>query len=580
MAEKLTKSQENVIKLSGKNVLKACPGSGKTYVISHKVVSELRTWKYKNSGMAVLSFTNVVKDELINNIKKITGKIGLPYPHFIGTLDSFISQYIIMPFGNCVLKCGVTPTIVEGDYYETIMRSYWSRECYGNYCELKDFYITPSENVCDDKEKLIKCKLKGKKPCERAKETLLNNSILSCKEATLFAIEILKNNPKVLKLIANRFPYFIVDEAQDTSKEQMELLNLLFDGGVTNVILIGDPDQAIYEWRDADPSVFLNMYNDEKWNSVELNENFRCSQNICNATKIFSSLSAVSDAVGDSKECDIRPIIIRYKAEERSKLIEEYLGFVASLGIDITPGNVAVLNRGKMAISGKDYSQIKDLWQNPKTLFLAQATHAKGLKDSSNLYRHVEKLLYYLIFQKHDRIDRELINKNFDVRKWKKMIFDLSVRLPCPEMSLQDWKIKIPQVLTDFSKDNDIEFKVNDVIGTKTWVKDENLKDFIKQPIEAFFAGSSHERYTNSTIHSVKGRTFEAVMLIINSSGKLTEKMINTKPIDSEEIRTFYVAATRARKLFVLALPDKKNVPTETTRLPKDFWNYKCSLFS
>ncbi len=580
MTEKLTKAQESVIRLSGKNILKACPGSGKTYVISHKVVSELRTWKYKNSGMAILSFTNVAKDELINNIKKITGQTSLPYPHFIGTLDSFISQYIIMPFGNCVLKCDVSPTIVEGDYYETIMRSYWSRECYGNYCELKDFYITPSGNVCDEKEKLIKCKLKGKKPCERAKEMLLNNSILSCKEATLFAIEILKNNPKVLKLIANRFPYFIVDEAQDTSKEQMELLNLLFDGGVTDAILIGDPDQAIYEWRDADPSVFLNMYNDEKWNSVKLNENFRCSQHICNATKAFSSLSEVSNAVGDSKGFHIKPIIVRYKAEERSKLIEEYLRFVTSVGIDITPGNVAVLNRGKMAISGKDYSQIKDLWQNLKTFYLAQATYAKGIKDSSNLYKQVERLLYYLLFQKYDRIDRELINKNFDIRKWKKLIFDLSVRLPNSNVSLENWKIIIPQILTDFSQDNDIEFKVNDVIKTKTRVKDENLKDFIKQPIEAFFAGSSHERYTNSTIHSVKGCTFEAVMLIINSSGKLTENMINTKPIDSEEIRTFYVAATRARKLFVLALPDKKNAPTETTRLPKDFWNYKCSLFS
>ena len=578
MTEKLTEAQENVIRLAGKNILKACPGSGKTYVISHKVVSELRTWKYKNSGMAVLSFTNVAKDELINNIKKITGQTSLPYPHFIGTLDSFISQYIIMPFGNCVLKCGVSPTIVEGDYYETIMHSYWSRECYGNYCELKDFYITPSGNVCDEKEKLIKCKLKGKKPCERAKEMLLNNSILSCKEATLFAIEILKNNPKVLKLIARRFPYFIVDEAQDTSREQMELLNLLFDGGVTNAILIGDPDQAIYEWRDADPSVFLDMYNNGKWNPVELNENFRCSQNICNATKIFSSLSAVSVAVGDSKECDIKPIIVRYKAEERSKLIEEYLQLVTSVGIEITPKNVAVLNRGKMAISGKDYSQIKDLWQNLKTFYLAQATYAKGIKDSSNLYKQVERLLYYLLFQKYDRIDRELINKNFDVRKWKKLIFDLSVRLPNPNISLEDWKTKIPQILADFSKDNDIEFKVKDVIKTKTRVKDENLKDFIKQPIKAFFADSSCEDYTNSTIHSVKGCTFEAVMLIINSSGKLTENMINTKPIDSEEIRTFYVAATRARKVFVLALPDKKKASMDTVRLPKAFWDYKDSL--
>ena len=578
MVKKLTTAQDNIIKLTGKNVLKACPGSGKTYVISHKVVAELRRWKYKNSGMAVLSFTNVAKDELINNIKKITGQTGLPYPHFIGTLDSFISQYIIMPFGNCIFKSDVSPTIVEGDYYETIMSGFWIRECYGNYCELKDFYITPSGKVCDEKGKLTKCTLQGKKPCERAKETLLKSSILSCKEATLFAIEILKNNPNVLKLIASRFPYFIVDEAQDTSKEQMELLNLIFDSGVTNAILIGDPDQAIYEWRDADPSVFLNMYNDEKWNSVELNENFRCSQHICNATKSFSSLSKISDAVGDSKEFHLKPIIVRYKAEERTHLVEEYLEFVSSLGIDITSENVAVLNRGRTAISGKDYSKIDDLWQNEKTYFLAQATHAKGMKDTSYLYRHVERLLYYLIFQKYDRIDRELINKSFDVKTWKKMIFDLSVRLPNANVSLKDWKIQIEQTLTGFSQTNNIEFKVKEVIKTKTRVKDDNLKDFIDQPIKDFFAGSSEEHYTNSTIHSVKGCTFEAVMLIVSSSGKLTENMINTKPIDSEEIRTFYVAATRARKLFVLALPDKKKASMDTLRLPKDLWDYKDSL--
>jgi len=151
-------------------------------------------------------------------------------------------------------------------------------------------------------------------------------------------------------------------------------------------------------------------------------------------------------------------------------------------------------------------------------------------------------------------------------------------RLPNSDISLKDWKIQIEQTLTDFSQANNIEFKVNEVIKTKMRVKDDKLKDFIDQPIKNFFAGSSKEHYTNSTIHSVKGCTFEAVMLIVSSSSKLTENMINTKPIDSEEIRTFYVAATRARKLFVLALPDKKKAAMDTLRLPKELWDYKDGL--
>ncbi len=106
-----------------------------------------------------------------------------------------------------------------------------------------------------------------------------------------------------------------------------------------------------------------------------------------------------------------------------------------------------------------DYS---NLLQSKEDAISASFSHALQSLD-----RHVEKLLHYLVFQKYDRIDRELINKNFDVRKWKKLIFDLSVRLPSPNISLEDWKNKIPQTLADFSKDNDIEFKVTDVIKTK-----------------------------------------------------------------------------------------------------------------
>ena len=49
--------------------------------------------------------------------------------------------------------------------------------------------------------------------------------------------------------------------------------------------------------------------------------------------------------------------------------------------------------------------------------------------------------------------------------------------------------------------------------------------------------------------------------------------MINQKEINSEEIRTFYVAATRARKLFVLALPDSVKDKT-LVRFPKEYWDY------
>lgn len=62
-------------------------------------------------------------------------------------------------------------------------------------------------------------------------------------------------------------------------------------------------------------------------------------------------------------------------------------------------------------------------------------------------------------------------------------------------------------------------------------------------------------------------------MLVLNTGGKLTCNAINTKPIDSEEIRTFYVATTRTRKLFVLAVLDTLKKKT-FVRFPEEYWDY------
>lgn len=128
--------------------------------------------------------------------------------------------------------------------------------------------------------------------------------------------------------------------------------------------------------------------------------------------------------------------------------------------------------------------------------------------------------------------------------------------MPDSKHTLRQWKQEITGIITNFISEYRLVCKKQFVIKTKSRVKDEKLNDFLDQPIESFFMDTCRKEYYNATIHAVKGCTFDAVMLMLNTSGKLTCNAINTKPINSEEIRTFYVAATRARKLFVLAVPD------------------------
>lgn len=574
MFEELTDMQEGIITLRGKNILKACPGSGKTFVVAHKVINDYNDWQEKNKGMAVLSFTNVAKEELLAKIHEISGMKTLPYPHFVGTLDSFIIQNIFMPFGQVLMQSSVRPSIMDDDFIDHYSKKFWKSECYSNGCKPYDFQIDINQKVYDNKRNFSKCPFAQRKPCKNFKLNAYSKGYVTYKEALMIATHILECYPNILQLVTNRFPYFVVDEAQDTSEEQMRLLNILFENGVKDAMLIGDPDQAIYEWRDADPLVFLGMYSNPDWNAYELNENFRCSQHICNATKIFSSLSKPSQAIGTTKECKLKPMIIKYKKEEKEKMIQWFLDFCSDKGISKSADNIAVLTRGHAGLVGKDYSQIKDLWQTPITKMLALATYYRSKENIEKTTLLVEKILYYIIFDdKANVVDNKEIQKKYSVNEWKCLIFRFSALLPEAIVPLKEWKQQITDIIKNFITDNCIDCKNEVKVKTKIRVQKEDLKGFLNQPIEAFFADSYKKEYLNATIHAVKGCTFDAVLLIVSSHGKLTSNMINKKEINSEEIRTFYVAATRARKLFVLALPDSVKDKT-LVRFSNEYWDY------
>lgn len=129
----------------------------------------------------------------------------------------------------------------------------------------------------------------------------------------MLCTRVLQKHPQIAQAIAKRYPVIIIDEAQDTSKEQMAFFDLLRMHGVRSIDLIGDPDQSIYEWRNATPECFVQKMTDEDWNTLYLTENRRSSQLICNATAAFSKTlegKAPTTAVGDCMEYPQKPQLL------------------------------------------------------------------------------------------------------------------------------------------------------------------------------------------------------------------------------------------------------------------------------
>jgi len=109
----LNKQKEIVFEKSGKFVVRACPGSGKTYSVAARLAHRIKNWEHKRKGIAALSFTNAAWQEIDHQLERhFNTSIASKYPHFLGTLDSFINQYIFLPFGHLVMGCQKRPILV------------------------------------------------------------------------------------------------------------------------------------------------------------------------------------------------------------------------------------------------------------------------------------------------------------------------------------------------------------------------------------------------------------------------------------------------------------------------------------
>lgn len=85
--------------------MRACAGSGKTEVVGMKAAYEIKKWKERNKGIAVLSFTNDATDVIKDRVKRFAGNNGT-YPHYIGTLSSFIHK--LYSAAVCLQICRVS----------------------------------------------------------------------------------------------------------------------------------------------------------------------------------------------------------------------------------------------------------------------------------------------------------------------------------------------------------------------------------------------------------------------------------------------------------------------------------------
>jgi DNA helicase-2/ATP-dependent DNA helicase PcrA len=568
------KQREIVFNKKGKFVVRACPGSGKTYCVSARLARLINEWDKHNEGIAVLSFTNVAWQEIEKKYAGIfSNDTRITYPHFLGTIDSFINKYIFLPFGHLVLKCPSRPTLV-GEPHGIWSGGRYDKD-YNQYFDICSFDINGTL-IPTGGPQSFEFSWKNNKDgsvngnvinLEKAKKNLLSKGYANQSDANYFAMRILEAYPQIAGSLALRFPFLIVDEAQDTSEIQMRIIDLLINNGLNEVMLVGDPDQAIFEWNDARPDLLNDKY--AAWpESMILNESRRSSQKICDFTYKISSLPAASVSVNEEvRDFAFQPNIITYQPKDLPKIVNEFVKECVANGIAETREDIAIIYRSKGLIS--DITGVKEIpfttkvWlpDNSCTKDFAKGKYLYDCGDFKRGLRLIDKAFVKLIRNLSHCGDGEIQTfiDEFGFVKFRSAVFQFLGCLPQTNIPIGEW---VQQVNANFANNN---------IKRKLQIEASGFAVTFKQLFLYDDASAKNFTYRLGTVHSSKGETFDATLLILKTKGigsAYKTLLNNNVPISqSEELRITYVGMTRPRKILTIAVPDDENKDAWEKRL-------------
>ena len=581
----LTPQRQAYLDARGHTILTACPGSGKTTSIVKKLhaVSRYCAERYgKHTGFACLSFTNKACAELKQKYREMHDE-RLTFPNEVLTIDSFIMQYVVLPFWYLCDACKKKPIVVNEEeilnpiYFNNVFRngkwnsypiqplSKFGKKQYDKVLYKKSpALVSREKNGYRWNHNTIN-KAKEVEYCETVFTYRLSKGFITSGDALWMACDILKNHQEIAKALVARFPYIIVDEAQDNSELHFDFFKLLKRSGLQNLEFVGDICQSIYGFNNAKPELLQSMMEERDWNVLPLSECRRSNQRIIDLySKLKSNnVSAITSHGVEDKEI---PIVV-YKYDDGN--VKDIIRAFYQVCEDNNLLSRIILARG--VDKCKKLSGVKDVnfkyWKSDFPYFLIDAVFASEAGDMDYAFRKIRLVLSGLMAEDSPDAKRQFIHKIEPNIDWNARIFGFLKQIPSFSLSFKEWSEQTCVLLYDFWELDEQPMFVpyQRQVGYK-------MKEMGNMPVERFHQSrdkSSDYHKSIDTIHAVKGATLDAVLLFLSSNSKGQGISLNDFPRRTvrnmtESQRMIYVACSRATQFLALAVP--KSISDETIR--------------
>jgi len=570
---------------AGPLMVLAGPGSGKTFVITHRIKYLIEGPGINPAHILVVTFSRAAAKEMKDRFEKLCKKSPVTFGTFhsvffnlLKTAYGFTSEQIASDeLRYTLIKELIKRNAIENEDINTLAGNLLNEIALvkQDNISIKNYY---SNSISSDTFKKIYSDYESE---------LEARGKLDFEDMLSLTYELLSERSDILKAVQNRYRYILVDEFQDINFLQYNIIKLMA-GEKQNITVVGDDDQSIYRFRGARPEIMLGFERDfRNVKKVFLDINFRSSTQIVNAsTKLISFNSKRFPKNFKAKNGDGAPVsLIEFKNPflEVNSIIKDIKDYIKS-GQDIN--SIAVLYRTNLSprllierlmrnnipFTIRDaIPNLFDHWVAKDIISYIKLAMKTG--DKSDLLRISNKPNRYISRDSlsSSRANIETLFDYYDDKSYMiKRIVELREHLrtiknlkPATALRYIRNVVGYDEYIEEYCDMNgvesddcysilgDLENSAAEYNTFNDWFV--HMDEYKDELIEARKKSNENDKGVRlMTFHSSKGLEFDIVYIIDVNEGSVPYKKAKGVDEIEEERRMFYVAMTRARKkLFI-----------------------------
>jgi DNA helicase-2/ATP-dependent DNA helicase PcrA len=489
----------------------------------------------------------------VREIRKRVAELGLDHENrvFIGTLHSFCLRHIVLPFAHLTSLPKKYPITVPSASEMTMLQQKAVDKIIGygtwepNFDKYRREHLDRLDTAWRKDEDIAAV-------IETYESYLDEQGLIDFDGMILIGLHLVENYAWIRKALTSRFPVLVVDEYQDLGHALDRIVqSLCFSAGI-RLLAVGDPDQSIYSFTGAEPSLLMKLAAHNDVETIRLRLNYRCGSVIIQASEIalgerrnFKSDRRDPGEVffhekpgGIESQAKFMCDALIPKALQRRR--GRTLGDVAVLYIDKNDGNIIATAVGRQGWPFNRIDSNSPYQPSPVTYWLEDcaAWCAGGWRTGPiRLSELIHRWLSFnesLRSEKERRLSQMTLVKFLHANRNAKMMLNkwLSLFLAngleaCLEREprLRDDKEKVERLVQISSSNGPME-----------------------ACSVAFFGGQggSPEHLNLTTLHSAKGLEYDVVIMFGLEEGRIPSYNDGDLAI-REKKRLFYVGLTRAR---------------------------------